>query len=352
MNKSSRKSFPPSETKFAVYEAEVAEGLEAVARDEINDLLGKQARNYRVEKGVVRFSFAGKPQTLFKLRTVNAVYSYLYFDVPRPRALLGHEHFSQILQQIETIRALSPRSSYETFHISAAGSESSVMNRLKDELVARIKLSSADDKGDLLIRIRRSGQGWEMLIRLTPRPLATRSWRVCNFEGALNASVAHAMVLLTPPSPEDTFLNIACGSGSLLVERLEATAVKRAIGCDIDPQALDCAQQNLRASRTHATLLHCDARTLPLAAESVDVLCADLPFGQLVGTHEENVSFYPALLREAARIARHEARFVLITHEVRLMESLLRDSVAWTTENMLRVTLGGLHPRIYVLRKS
>ena len=38
----------------------------------------------------------------------------------------------------------------------------------------------------------RGGDGWETLVRTTPRPLATRYWRVCNYEAALNATVAHA----------------------------------------------------------------------------------------------------------------------------------------------------------------
>jgi tRNA (guanine6-N2)-methyltransferase len=352
MNKISRKPLPTSEPKPAFYEAEVADGLESIARDEISQLIGKQGKIRSADDGAVRFSYVGKPQTLFKLQTVISVYSHVYFDVPRPRALLGHEHLHKILQQIETIRALSPKTSFQTFHISAAGSESSVMNRIKDELATQTKLTASDEKGDLFIRIRRAGQGWETLIRLTSRPLATRNWRVCNFEGALNASVARAMVLLTQPSPEDIFLNIACGSGSLLVERLETSTAKQAIGCDINLQALDCAQQNLRASRKHASLLHCDARKLPLPSQSVNVLCADLPFGQLVGTHQENLRLYPALLHEAARVAQRNARFVLITHEIKLIELLLRDSNAWETENMLKITLGGLHPRIYVLRKT
>src|SRR5947208_2669780 len=79
---------------------------------------------------------------------------------------------------------------------------------------------------------------------------------------------------------------------------------------------------------------------------------ADLPFGHLVGSHEENVALYPAILREAARVARREAPFVLITHEVRLTEALLAASPEWATDAMLRVTLGGLHPRIFVLRRT
>jgi hypothetical protein len=65
-----------------------------------------------------------------------------------------------------------------------------------------------------------------------------------------------------------------------------------------------------------------------------------------------NVAAYPRILQEAARVARSGARFGLITHEVRLMEQLLASAPdTWAVEDVLRVELGGLHPRIFVLRK-
>ena len=92
---------------------------------------------------------------------------------------------------------------------------------------------------------------------------------------------------------------------------------------------------------------------LPLANRTVTAITADLPFGHLVGTHAENVRLYPLILREAARVARPRAFFGIITHEVRLMEQLLAaEDCAWSAEKVLKVELGGLHPRIYVLQKN
>ena len=42
-------------------------------------------------------------------------------------------------------------------------------------------------------------EGWEALVRLTPRPLSARPWRVCNLPGALDATAAHAMARLSAP---------------------------------------------------------------------------------------------------------------------------------------------------------
>ena len=89
-------------------------------------------------------------------------------------------------------------------------------------------------------------------MRLSPRPLTARAWRVCNLPGALNAVVAHAMVALSAPNPADRYLNLACGSGTLLVERLALGPARLAVGCDNAAGPLDCARANLRAAGLRA----------------------------------------------------------------------------------------------------
>jgi 23S rRNA G2445 N2-methylase RlmL len=336
-------------------EVDVSEGLEEIALDEIRARV-KVARIISAARGVVQFSFAGDLRALLKLRTVQAAYITQHYNVARPKALLGDEHFRKLLALIEVVRGLHPVDAFSTLFINAAGSDSSVMTRLKQELAARTGLAAGGAEGDLLVRIRaaQDAGGWDVLVRISPRPLATRAWRVCNFEGALNGAVAHAIITLTRPSPRDAYFNLACGSGTLLAERLAHSPARYAIGCDIDPRALDCARANLSAGgyARRAQLLRADARAIPLPDRCMDAITADLPFGHLVGSHAENVRNYPRILGEAARVARPGARFALITHEVKLTEHLLSQSNAWKVERVLRVELGGLFPRVFVLRRE
>jgi 23S rRNA G2445 N2-methylase RlmL len=333
--------------------------LEGIAWRELKTLFDERIERAHapLRKGTLRFQYLGNPYQLLKLKTVQAVYLVQRFPVPRPKALLGDQHFKTLLGQIAIVRDLSPADTYRTFHFSAAGSESSVMTRLKSELASHTGLQVDEEEGDLLIRVRRSEaepEGWETLVRLSPRPLATRAWRVCNREGALNAAVAHAMVLLTNPAPDDVFLNMLCGSGTLLIERVAAEQAKSVTGYDEDPMALRCAGENVQAAgySEQIKLNQGDARQLPLLAKSVDAIVADMPFGHLVGTHESNLMLYPELLNEAARVAKPGARCVIISHEVRLMETLLDESKHWKTEQIIRIALGGLHPRIFVLARK
>lgn len=333
------------------YEAEVTPGLEFITEQELLELGVKIL--YR-HNGEIGFSYAGIPSTLLGLRTAQAVYSREQFDVPRPKALLGNTNLPRLLAQFERTRQLTTEHSYATFYLAAAGSESSVMQRIKGEIAQATGLSSTDEKGDLWLRIRPGFDGgWDTLVRLSPRPLVTRGWRVCNFEGALNAATAHAMIRLTQPQADDVFVNLGCGSGTLLIERRSYGRTKLAVGLDYDRVALNCARANLAASGHRDVALQlADITSTPLASRCASALCADLPFGQLSGSHQENLRIYPPMLSEAARIARRQARFVVITHEVKLIESLLAKSSEWQTDRMIRVNLRGLHPRIYVLRRT
>jgi tRNA (guanine6-N2)-methyltransferase len=340
-------------------EAVVAEGLEPIARDEIA-ALGRSVRFARSggepASGVLIFDYTGDLRALLRLRSISSLYLARSYAVPRPKGLLGDEHFRGLLAQIATARGLHPAGSFASLYISAAGTESAVMQRLRAELVASSGLAEGEEDGDLFIRLRRTpgaAEGWDALVRLAPRPLATRPWRVCNMEGALNGAVAHAMNLLTRPDPRDSYLNIGCGSATLLIERLLHGPARRAIGCDTSPAALRCATLNLAAAQlSERSELHSwDATALPLPDASIDVITSDLPFGHLVGSHAENMALYPALLRETARVARPKARCAILSHEVRLLERLLADSQVWSIEQTIRVSLGGLYPRIFLLRR-
>jgi len=348
---------PPPEPRYEL-EADVLEGLERIAQAELSERFGERVRfDGAARPGALSFSYAGELAELLTLRSIVAVYGVQYFAVPRPKGLLGNQQFGELSSGISAAIALAPPGAFSTLRLSAAGEDSSVLTRLKEQIAQRFGLTVAADEGDLLIRLRRArgGDGWETLVRLTPRPLATRAWRVCNWPGALNASLAYAMIALTLPSPDDVVLNVGCGSGTLLIERLLAGRAQQVIGCDTDAALLDCARANLRAAGLDraAQLEDWDAGALPLENASVSMICVDLPFGQLVGSHRENQEFYPRVFAEAARVARPGTRMVLLTHEVRLLEHTAeRFAQHWRLLDVLRVRSGGLTPAVALLRRT
>ena len=77
--------------------------------------------------------------------------------------------------------------------------------------------------------------------------------------------------------------------------------------------AIDCSAAALEpadAMLAQAAPIHASATCwrmaykAPLASRSADRLYADMPFGHHIGSHENNERLYPAILREAARLAR------------------------------------------------
>lgn len=337
------------------YEAAVLEGLEPFARAEIEARVDRAIiRLVAPRPGMLQFAYAGPLTTLLDLRSVVAVSLLRLFAVPRPKALLGHQHFTALLAMIATARALWPRDAFATLHLSAAGEDSTVMQRLATALEQHTGLRPTFDEGDLLLRLRRAPNGWEALVRLSPRPLAARPWRVCNMLGALNASVASVMMQLSAPHPDDHVLNIGCGTGTLLIERLALGDARALIGCDIDRAMLRCAAANLAADGISGVHLETwDATALPLPNACMDVLCADLPFGQRIGSHDDNQELYPRLFAEATRVTRPNGRMVIITHEVRLLEDVAAAfATHWHLARTVRVHVGGMTPRIYLLKRT
>lgn len=297
-------------------------------------------------------------EPLLNLRSAVAAYLVTQFDVPRPRALLGNEHFRRLLASFETVRALHPAGAFMSFRFGAAGSDSAVFERLAAQLGAATGLTYDPEEGDLLLRVRPGRPGWDVLTRLSPRPLSARAWRVCNLTGGLNATVAVAindltmneLALKNRPSSR-RYLNAMCGSGTLLIERALDGPGGQIIGCDIDPAALACAAQNVRAAGLEANIdLHrADATALPFADGTFDTLTADLPWGDAVGSHAANAALYPAFLKEMARVAAKGASLVVLTHEVKLFERVLAEQKEWRLEREQRVFHGGHHPRLYLL---
>src|SRR6266498_3916254 len=264
---------------------------------------------------------------------------------------------TSLFDQVEAVRRLHPPGAFRSFRLSAPGRDSAALRRLRAELTERTGLPEDPDDGELYLRIRRARQpadGWEALVRLSPRPLSARAWRAFNLPGALNATIAAAMVELSRPRASDRVLNLMCGSGTILVERLAHGPAALAAGCDLDPAALAGSGANLDAAglADAAALARMDATALALRDVACKVLLADLPYGHRMGTHEANAALYPAVLAEAARVTEPGGVMVLVTHELRLFERCLPEARRWwSVERTVQVDQKGHHPVIYLLRR-
>lgn len=328
-------------------EAEVLHGVVPLAEAELLRRFGKRCRILESDDKEIRFTLNGDLRELLYLQLSTAVYLLEHYDISRPKALLGHQNFHRLLGQMRTVENLHPPETFTTFRISAAGHSSSVFQRLKDDLQRETQLTLDEEEAQHLIRIRPATlnpSGWDVLVRLSPRPLSARDWRIFNMQGALNATIAAVMIEMTTPRPHQRYVNLMCGSGTLLMERLLRGEVKQLIGVDIDHEALQGAQVNT----PYVPLAQMDVADLGLPRGYFDIIVADLPWGHLVGSIDQNEAVYPQLFGEAARIGTPDATMVLLSHNIGLMEQMIeRYSNLWRLEAEQRVSQGGLNPRIY-----
>jgi hypothetical protein len=92
-------------------EAEVVPGLESLAANEIIRVLSKSvqlAPKALQQPSGVRFSYRGDLQRLEQLQVAQAVYVVNWFDIPRPKALLGNTEFRVIRTTLNAVIGLAP----------------------------------------------------------------------------------------------------------------------------------------------------------------------------------------------------------------------------------------------------
>lgn len=286
---------------------------------------------------------------LHQLRTLVAVHERWHFDVPRPRALLG-----DALQREwgAKLAAFVQQRRFSALRLDAPGRETPVMERIAEACARAAGLPHDPEGGDLLVRLRRDGEGWTMLPRTTPRPLSVRPYRVCDRPGGLNATLAAAALWLAKPPYGARVLDAFTGAGGFALELAAVDPKARILAIDRDPEALACAARNVAAADARRVeLREGDATALAEPDASFDLILANPPWGDAVGGHTENRVLYPAFLQEAARLLPPRGRLLLITHEVALTRSLLERNRDWRALHERRVWQGGHHPWLLVLER-
>ena len=164
-----------------------------------------------------------------------------------------------------------------------------------------------------------------------------------------NPVVAALMIRLLGPEAGDVVCDPCCGSGTLLFEAAATQPGVILVGGDVSRAALRAARRNLGRA---ALLYRGDAGALPLGGGTIHRLACNLPFGKRVGSHRENVGFYPALLAEVGRVLAPGGRAVALTEEKRLLRQTAGAARGLRIERELTLSAGGLHPSVFVLRPN
>lgn len=326
----------------------------------LNELRNERLQHEIVAEGKFSFLLSDKPalKQLCALRIFSNVHLCLSLPISRPKALLGHENFSRILQ-------LFSKFNYRHFkgmRLEAAGRDSTIMKKIRNELSSNLGLNYDQEHGELQIIIRKSYYitGWDFLVRCTNRPLSTRSWRKFNFRGALDANLAACILQLLNLKDHQTLCNLMCGSGTLLAETKYLAKRIELIGVEISQSVLENSKINLDGLNV---TLHCeDACHTSLNSEKIDAVVANLPWdeaipslakdGELLLRGKAIPDLYEEVLLETSRILKCQGLACFITQRIPQFEKALTKVSNLKLLSKHKVFQGGFHPSIFLLRKD
>ena len=202
---------------------------------------------------------------------------------------------------------------------------------------------------DLEVLVRVQGARAEVSLRLSPESLG-KGGRVSHRPASLNSTVAYAIGVISEPQPGEVFVDPMCGAGTTLLERARLGEAVL-LGGDRYAGPLHMARENLAANGVTAYLAQWNAARLPLAAESVDKLVCNMPWGRRIGSYSNNQWLYREFVCDLVRVMKPEGKAVLLTLERRLLTHVLERHTEVRLTGVRAVALGGLEPAIYEVRR-
>lgn len=150
-------------------------------------------------------------------------------------------------------------------------------------------------------------------------------------------------------TPNARVLDPCCGSGTFLIERSLLTPCASLTGVDIAHAAIDIARKNAAAANCPAKFIANDCLRFT-AERPYDELVANLPFGNRVGSHDDNRRLYAGLLDRLPQWLKKGGVALLYTMEYTLLKNLIRERPGLTLLSQLRTEAGGLTPTVFVVR--
>lgn len=336
-------------------------GLEEIVAAEVAKRL-PAASLLDSDYGQMQLAYEGPPEDLLTLRTVEHV-CVLVADLSPVRpdegwldeltARVAEVDLNPALEHLRTVHPLPARPRFR-----ATAQRQGEHEYRSPDIAGAVGAGVGDRYGwpvdltdyELDVRVDIRADRGLLGLRLSEAALHRRS-RVVHCRASLNTTVAAAMVLLSEPCPGEVVADPMCGAGTLLVEREACQPGARLLGGDLFSEKLALAAQNLQAFAVPAALVQADAARLPLAGGALDKVLCNLPWGRIVASPQINRRLYPRFLREVARCLRPGGLAVLLTSERRLMAGCLQPGLPLRTVTAQLISVGGLRPTLYLLRR-
>lgn len=144
-------------------------------------------------------------------------------------------------------------------------------------------------------------------------------------------------------------LDVCCGSGTFLIEREKFYPCASLTGVDISHHAIDIARQNAEAAGSKAKFIVNDCLRF-YADRPYDELIVNLPFGNRVGSHKDNIDLYEGILNRLPMWVRKGGVAIFYTMEYTLLKKLIREKPGLRLVTEVRTEAGGLTPTVFIVR--
>lgn len=142
-----------------------------------------------------------------------------------------------------------------------------------------------------------------------------------------------------------------CGCGSLLFARETLGPCRVLVGVDKSGSAVESARVNARTGKSRASFVTKDILRFE-GREGFDLILSNLPFGNRVGSHEDNTRLYDRFVRRLPDLLVPGGVAVLYTMEYKLLKACLDRSKGLALREQKRTEAGGLLPWIFVVDRD
>ena len=198
-----------------------------------------------------------------------------------------------------------------------------------------------------------------LYLKLFLTPDRRFEYRKAAVPASIHPANAAGVIRLAKPYLKEraTVLDPCCGSGTLLWERAIYGSCRALTGVDLQRSALQAAADNYKSARAGgmqgarvSCKLICSDFLKYRPQQPVDELFANLPFGNRVGSHEENLKLYKGLADRIPQWVKPGGIAVLYTMEGKLLEQCLYGNSRLKILKKYKVEAGGLEPKVMIVR--
>ncbi|MFC5649897.1 methyltransferase domain-containing protein [Paenibacillus solisilvae] len=339
---------------MAHYFATVLPGLEFVLKNEIQVKIA-DATIQSLERGKVYFKSKLPAEALMILRTADNLFKLIHRFKVGPHKI----HLAAIKQEISQFDlswAYWKRSGIISYKVNASRIGKHTYSRFEAAEAAAQGIAKGNSRcqasagmHEMEFRLDINEVDAVFALRLTDASFRYRKEERRFTQAALRPTVAHALVWLSNPEETDIFVDPCCGSGSILSERITYPYFQIE-GGDLSIEAVEASTENT-GNHNQVRIHRWDARQLPLDAGYIDKMVTNLPFGRQIAADENLPGLYYDIFKEMKRVLNKNGNILCLTDADAALQ-IAAERVQVTYSKEMTISLKGLHPTLYALKKQ